>query len=166
LGFKSGGKNGEKIGYLEKNRIIWEKSVFLGKKSGYWEKIELFGKKLDFLGKNPIFRLCNNFFSSVFPLVFRAPTLENRWGCCAVPYWKTALTKNIMRKENETSKMEITNGDDHCLTNFTPVNYTVFKKYYYKASLITVSIQNKELNTSQTTLLVRKTRFFEEYTGI
>jgi hypothetical protein len=45
-----------------------------------------------------------------------------------------------MPKENETSKKKFTNGDDHSFlkflkTNFTPVNYTVFKKNYYQASL-------------------------------
>jgi hypothetical protein len=45
-----------------------------------------------------------------------------------------------MAKENETSKMKITNGDDHYFliflkTNFTQVNYTVLTKYYYQASL-------------------------------
>jgi hypothetical protein len=45
-----------------------------------------------------------------------------------------------MPKENETSKMKITNGDDHCFLeflkiNFTPVNYTGFTKKYYQASL-------------------------------
>jgi hypothetical protein len=55
-------------------------------------------------------------------------------GCCAVPYWKTALTKNSMPKENETSKIKITNGDDHYFLKllkilFIPVNYTFFRIY-------------------------------------
>jgi hypothetical protein len=61
-------------------------------------------------------------------------------GCYVISYWKTALTKNSMPKENETSKMKITNGDDHYFLkilkfNFIPLNKTFFTKYYYPASL-------------------------------
>jgi hypothetical protein len=42
-------------------------------------------------------------------------------------------------KENEVSKMKITNGEDHYFLkyfkiNFTPVNFTFFLKYYHQAS--------------------------------
>jgi hypothetical protein len=113
----------EKIGLFGKNRIIWEKNQIIwekiglfGKKSDYLGNIRFFGKKtdffpnnffgkifwekLDFLGKNPIFRLCNNFFFKCLPP--RGKTLEKKiyraienpilvmWG----NYFQKSLRKN------------------------------------------------------------------------
>jgi hypothetical protein len=53
-----------------------------------------------------------------------------------------------MPKENETSKMKITNGDGQYLLkflkiNFIPVYYTFFTKNYYQASLNNTEFSEK-----------------------
>jgi hypothetical protein len=92
------------------------------------------------------------------------------WGCRLMPFHNgKRLSPKISyerKMKRQKWKLQMT---DYCFlkflkTNFTPVNYSVFKKYYYQASLkITVCIQktqgHKDLNTYQTTLLFFETRF-------
>jgi hypothetical protein len=48
-------------------RFFGKKTDFFPNNPIFWEKNRIFWEKFDFLGKNPIFRLCNNFFFKCLP---------------------------------------------------------------------------------------------------